>query len=156
MSDEFFMRAAIEKAREGIKEGQTPFGACIVKDGKIISSAHNLVWENTDITAHAEIIAIREACEKLNTIDLSGCEIYTTCEPCTMCFSACHWAKIGKIVYGALIEDAKKAGFSELTIPNEDMKRLGNSPVEIVGNFMRGEALELFREWEKKGVKRVY
>ncbi|MCD1293862.1 nucleoside deaminase [Methanocella sp. CWC-04] len=150
------MRAAIEKAREGIKEGQTPFGACIVKDGKIISSAHNLVWENTDITAHAEIIAIREACEKLNTIDLSGCEIYTTCEPCTMCFSACHWAKIGKIVYGALIEDAKKAGFSELTIPNEDMKRLGNSPVEIVGNFMRGEALELFREWEKKGVKRVY
>ena len=105
--DEKFMRLAINKAKQGIKQGQTPFGACISKDGEVISCVHNIVWESLDITAHAEISAIREACKKLNTVDLSGCVIYSTCEPCPMCFSACHWAKISKIVYGAQIEDAK-------------------------------------------------
>lgn len=149
MTDEKFMKMAIEKAREGLAKGPTPFGACIVKDGEVISCVHNIVWQSTDITAHAEIHAIREAFKKLNTIDLSGCVIYSTCEPCPMCFSACHWAKISKIVYGTSIEDAQTAGFRELTLSNQQMKQLGNSAIEIQGGFMKEENLEIFKEWEK-------
>jgi tRNA(Arg) A34 adenosine deaminase TadA len=154
--DEKFMRLAINKAKQGIKQGQTPFGACISKDGEVISCVHNIVWESLDITAHAEISAIREACKKLNTVDLSGCVIYSTCEPCPMCFSACHWAKISKIVYGAQIEDAKKLGFSELTISNKEMKQSGNSRMEIVGDILREENLELFKLWSEQESRRVY
>ena len=154
--DEKFMRLAINKAKQGIKQGQTPFGACISKDGEVISCVHNIVWESLDITAHAEISAIREACKKLNTVDLSGCVIYSTCEPCPMCFSACHWAKISKIVYGAQIKDAKKLGFSELTISNKEMKQLSDSPIEIVGNVLREENLELFKLWSEQENRRIY
>ena len=154
--DEKFMRLAINKAKQGIKQGQTPFGACISKDGEVISCVHNIVWESLDITAHAEISAIREACKKLNTVDLSGCVIYSTCEPCPMCFSACHWAKISKIVYGAQIEDAKKLGFSELTISNKEMKQSGNSRMEIVGDILREENLELFKLWSEQENRRIY
>jgi len=154
--DEKFMRLAINKAKQGIKQGQTPFGACISKDGEVISCVHNIVWESLDITAHAEISAIREACKKLNTVDLSGCVIYSTCEPCPMCFSACHWAKISKIIYGAQIEDAKKLGFSELTISNKEMKQLSDSPIEIVGNVLREENLELFKLWSEQENRRIY
>ena len=154
--DEKFMRLAINKAKQGIKQGQTPFGACISKDGEVISCVHNIVWESLDITAHAEISAIREACKKLNTVDLSGCVIYSTCEPCPMCFSACHWAKISKIVYGAQIEDAKKLGFSELTISNKEMKQSSDSPIEIVGNVLREENLELFKLWSEQENRRIY
>ena len=154
--DEKFMRLAINKAKQGIKQGQTPFGACISKDGEVISCVHNIVWESLDITAHAEISAIREACKKLNTVDLSGCVIYSTCEPCPMCFSACHWAKISKIIYGAQIEDAKKLGFSELTISNKEMKQSSDSPIEIVGNVLREENLELFKLWSEQENRRIY
>ena len=154
--DEKFMRLAINKAKQGIKQGQTPFGACISKDGEVISCVHNIVWESLDITAHAEISAIREACKKLNTVDLSGCVIYSTCEPCPMCFSACHWAKISKIVYGAQIEDAKKLGFNELTISNKEMKQSSDSPIEIVGNVLREENLELFKLWSEQENRRIY
>ena len=153
---EKFMRLAIDKARQGIKNGQTPFGVCVSKDEDVISCVHNIVWESMDITAHAEIHAIREACKKLNTVDLSGCVIYSTCEPCPMCFSACHWAKISTIVYGTRIEDAKKLGFSELTIPNDTMKHLGNSPIEVVGNILREEGLALFKLWSEQEHKRIY
>ena len=152
--DKKFMKLAIEKAREGIKNGQTPFGACIVKDGEVVTCVHNIVWKSTDITAHAEVNAIREACRKLKSIDLTGCTIYSTCEPCPMCFSACHWAKISKIVYGAKIEDAQKAGFSELSVSNETMKKLGNSPLEIVSNFLRAESIELFKFWTQSSNKK--
>ncbi|MCF6156915.1 MAG: nucleoside deaminase [Candidatus Brocadia sp.] len=150
------MRLAISKARQGIENGQTPFGVCITKEGEVVSCVHNIVWESMDITAHAEIHAIREACKKLNTVDLSGCIVYSTCEPCPMCFSACHWAKISKIIYGVRIEDAKKIGFSELTISNWEMKQFGNSPIEIVGDLLREENLELFEFWFKREDKRVY
>jgi len=153
---EKFMRLAIEKARRGIATGQTPFGACLVKDGMVMSCRHNSVWGSADITAHAEMNVIREACKKLRTIDLSGCILYSTCEPCPMCFSACHWARISEIVYGARIGDAKKLGFNELSIPCEKMKRSGRSPVKIRGDFLRRENLELFRLWQKQGHDRVY
>lgn len=150
------MRMAIVKAKEGMKKGQTPFGACIVKDNKVISCEHNVVWKTCDITAHAEIHAIREACKKLKTIDLSGCVIYSTCEPCPLCFSACHWAKISQIVYGATIEDAQKAGFNELTISDIQMKKIGNSPVRITSGFLRQENLELFKLFLNNKNKKLY
>lgn len=156
MSDEKFMRMAIEKAIEGVNKGQTPFGACIVKDGEVVSCVHNIVWDSTDITAHAEIHAIREACQQLKTVDLSGCVLYSTCEPCPMCFSASHWARIEKIIFGTRIEDAKEIGFNELTISGEQMKRLGNSPMEIVGDFLREESKEVFKTWLKLQNKTAY
>lgn len=155
-SDIKFMKFAIKKAKQGIAKGQAPFAACITKQGIIISQAHNLVWKNTDITAHAEIQTIRKACRNLKTIDLSSCTIYSTCEPCPMCFSACHWAKISRIVYGTRIEDAKKIGFSELAISNRKMKRLGNSSLEIIEDFLRKENLQLFKLWSRQKYKRRY
>lgn len=154
--DEQFMRLAILKTLEGIRQGQTPFGACIVKKGRVITCVHNTVWTSTDITAHAEIHAIRTACKRLKTIDLSGCTIYSTCEPCPMCFSACHWAKISKIVFGARIRDARAAGFHELPISNRRMQSLGGSSVAVVEDVLRHEALNLFRIWAGQSQPRPY
>jgi tRNA(Arg) A34 adenosine deaminase TadA len=150
------MRRAIEKASEGVAQGQTPFGACIARAGGLVSCAHNVVWQTTDITAHAEIHAIRDACRKLSTIDLSGCVIYSTCEPSPMCFAACHWARISRIVYGANIQDALRSGFHELQIPNARLKELGGSPVEIVSDFLREEAVALFHFFDQQPHKRTY
>lgn len=150
------MRAAIEKAREGIAAGQSPFGACVTRDRHVISCAHNLVWRTVDITAHAEIVAIRNACQALGSVDLAGCIVYSTCEPCPMCFAACHWAKILRIVFGAGITDARRAGFSELAIGSEQMKRAGGSPIEIAGGFLREEALVLFDEFARHPGARTY
>lgn len=150
------MRLAIHKARQGVEKGQTPFGVCIIKEKEVICCVHNVVWESMDITAHAEIHALRDACKKLNTVDLSGCVMYSTCEPCPMCFSACHWAKITKIIYGTRIDDAKKLGFNELTISTNEMKQFGNSPIEIVGDLLRKENLELFEFWYTREDKRMY
>lgn len=156
MTDEQFMRMAIDKTREGLRNGQMPFGAVIVKAGEVIACEHNVVWLTTDITAHAEVTAIRKACGVLNTIDLTGCVIYSTTEPCPMCFSACHWAKIARIVYGAAIDDARAAGFSELPISNLEMKRQGGSRIEIVPHFLREEAVELFRMYMAQAGRRGY
>lgn len=150
------MQKAIEVAFEGMENGQSPFGACIVKDDKIIALAHNHVWANTDITAHAEICAIRQACENINSIDLGGSVIYSTTEPCPMCFSAIHWAGIDKIYFGTSIADAQEAGFNELTISNEDMKSKGQSLVEVVPNLCREKAIELFNIWNSNPNKKVY
>lgn len=154
--DRKFMLLAIRKAREGIRRVQTPFGACIVKDGKVIALEHNIVWKSTDITAHAEVSAIRVACEKLGSIDLGGATIYSTCEPCPMCLSACHWAGIARVVFGANIRDAAAFGFRELYIPAAKMKRLGKSPLVIKGNFLRQENLRLFKSWSRRPDKKVY
>lgn len=154
--DDKFMKLAIAKAREGVHRKQTPFGACIVKNGKVISCVHNKVWKNTDITAHAEVTAIREACKKIKSIDLSGSVIYSTCEPCPMCFSACHWAKISKIVYGVSISDARDIGFGELFISNKKMKNTGRSPIKIIGGCLKSDNLELFQMWSGRRDKRIY
>ena len=156
--DDRFMRLAIGQARAGIAAGQTPFGACIVRGGNVVALAHNRVWADTDITAHAEVAAIRLACRKTAAIDLSGCVIYSTTEPCPMCFSACHWARIDRIVYGAAIADARAAGFNELAVSDEDLKRLGGSPVEIVatGAALRAECVDLFRQWQSSPARRAY
>ncbi len=150
------MHLALEAGRVGVAEGQAPFAACIVKAGRVVCCMHNHVWQDVDITAHAEMVAIREACRELKTIDLSGCVIYSTCEPCPMCFAACHWARISKIIYGARIEDAKKIGFQELTISNHWLKEQGKSKIEVMGDFLREEVLELFEEWIKRGDRKAY
>lgn len=153
--DKEFMQEAIKTARAGIKTGQTPFGAVIVKNNKVIAKAHNLVWKNIDSTAHAEVTAIRTACKKLRSIDLSGCTIYSTCEPCPMCFSACHWAKINQIVYGIRIKNVKKLGFNELLISDKTLNEITNSKIKIKGNCMRTENIELLNDWAKQH-KRAY
>jgi len=149
-SDIGFMKKAIEKAREGVSEKEAPFGACIVKGDEVIMTAHNIVISSCDITAHAEINAIKKACRKLGTIDLSGCTIYSTTEPCPMCFSAIHWAKISRIVFGTRIRDAKRIGFSEIPLTNRRLKQEGRVPIKVTGNILRKENLALFDEWKKK------
>ena len=156
MSHEDWMRHAIHAAREGIENGQTPFGAAIVRDGELIIAAHNIVWQATDITAHAEVTAIRDACRSLKSIDLTGCTIYSTCEPCPMCFSACHWARLERIVYGAAIADAAAAGFNELPVSNVELKRLGGSRVEIIAGILRDECRQLFELWLNQPRHRWY
>lgn len=150
------MRLAIAKARQGIRRGQAPFGACIVKNNRVVSCAHNLVWRNNDITAHAEVSAIREACRKLKTVDLSGATVYSTTEPCPMCFAACHWAGISRIVYGARIKDAKRCGFSELIISNARMKNMGKSRMKTSAQVLFKENLRLFDLWRAQNNPRAY
>jgi tRNA(Arg) A34 adenosine deaminase TadA len=151
-----FMRMAIRKAMEGIREGGSPFGACVVRDGHVIACVHNVVRQATDITAHAEVHALRMACRELDTIDLSGCTVYATTEPCPMCFSAIHWARCDRIVYGTAIADAQAAGFRELPISNEQMKALGGSPLQIEGGFLRDECLAVFEAFEAQEDKLLY
>jgi len=156
LDDEKYMRLAIDVTKEGIAKGQTPFGSVIVKDGKVIASSHNQVWMDTDITAHAEVTAIRNACKTLNDIDLTGATIYSTCEPCPMCFSASHWARLDRIVYGATIEDAAKAGFHELSIHNDVMKEVGGSEIAITSKVLQQECAALFELWAAREDKRTY
>ncbi|MBU1087441.1 MAG: nucleoside deaminase [Candidatus Omnitrophica bacterium] len=150
------MNKAINCAQKGIRKGQTPFGACIVKNNLIIALAHNKVWVSTDITAHAEIVAIRLACKRNKSISLAGATLYSTCEPCPMCFSAAHWAGIKTIVYGAGIKDAKKAGFNELAISNLKMKKNGASNIKLIKNVLIKENIELFTSWAKFSKSKVY
>jgi tRNA(Arg) A34 adenosine deaminase TadA len=151
-----FMRLAINEARRNLsKMAGGPFGACIVKGNKIISVARNTVLKN-DASCHAEINAIRLASKKLKTHDLSGCRIYSTTEPCPMCFSAIHWARIDKIIYGNNINNAKKIGFNELCISNVSMKKLGKAKIKIVRGILRKECNKLHREWASLSNKQLY
>jgi tRNA(Arg) A34 adenosine deaminase TadA len=151
-----FMQMALETARNGIERGQTPFGACIVNDGEVVARAHNTVWSDTDITAHAEVQAIRQSCSRVSSIDLSGSVIYSTCEPCPMCFSACHWARIDTIVYGAEISDAADFGFNEMPISDAEMKERGASPVHLISGVLRESCIQLFETWARRPDARKY
>jgi len=143
------MLTAVEEARKGASKCEGgPFGAVIVKHGKIVAKAHNLVLKKNDPTCHAEIEAIRKASKKLGTYNLEGCEIYSTTEPCPMCFSAIHWARIGKIYFGTETKDAAEIGFNELAISDKTLKRLGNSKIELVPGYKREECLKLLEYWK--------
>lgn len=151
-----FMLLAIKEARKNLKNIQGgPFGACIVKKGRVIAVARNTVLKN-DATCHAEINAIKIVSKKLQTFDLSGCEIYSTTEPCPMCFAAIHWSRISQVYYGTKIADVKKLGFNELTISNARMKKLGHSPVQIFEGIARAECLCLLADWDSVSRKRIY
>jgi len=151
-----FLRLAISAARDGITAGQSPFGSVIVRDGAVVATAHNTVWRDTDPTAHAEVNCIRAASGDLGTIDLSGCDLYTTCEPCPMCLSAIHWAKIRRVVYGAGIADAAAAGFSELRVPARELARMGGSNLVVEGGLLAEECRALFQEFERASPGRAY
>lgn len=154
--NEEYMRLAIKQARKNIKSlDGGPFGACIVKGNEILSVARNLVLV-VDATSHAEINAIRAASRKMKSFDLSGCIIYSTTEPCPMCFSAIHWARIDMIVYGTTITDVKKLGFSELVISNDKMRDMGNSDVKIIPGFLLDECASLLKEWDSLENKVFY
>lgn len=150
------MRLAIEQARDGVAQGQSPFGAVIVRDDAIVSVGHNEVWLRTDPTAHAEVVAIRRAGEHLRSIDLAGCVMYTTCEPCPMCASAIHWSRLDAVCYGATIADAAHAGFNELTVPITDILTHGGSRVQILPRTLQHECADLFRLWLAHPAHRAY
>jgi tRNA(Arg) A34 adenosine deaminase TadA len=153
MNEQEAMRLAIHKGQEAIAAGQSPFAAVIVRGDDVIAVTHNTVWRDTDPTAHAEVNCIRAAAAALRTIALHGCTLFSTTEPCPMCLSAIHWAKIDRVVYGAAIADATAAGFSELAIPARTMAQMEHSPVRVEGGLLRDECAALFDQWRAAGGK---
>lgn len=151
-----FMLEAIKKAEENINTGKGgPFGAVVVRDGKIIAAVGNRVTSTNDPTAHAEVVAIREACKVLDTFDLTGCEIYASCEPCPMCLGAIMWARIDKLYYAADRNDASRAGFddelfyTELALPVAERML---KPIQL----LRNEANKVFDKWIEEADKIPY
>lgn len=141
------MRMAIDAAEKALTVGASPFGATIVRDGEVLACTHNHVLPHHDPTAHGEVTAIREACAKLKTHHLEGATIYSTAEPCPMCFTAIHWARIRRIVFGIAITDVHQYGFQELMIDNATMKREGQSDIELVGPFMAEACRVVFEKF---------
>ena len=153
--DKEMMREAIRLANESVKNGGGPFGAVVVKDGEIVAGSANSVTVDNDPTAHAEVNAIRKACRKLGTFDLTGCTIYPSCEPCPMCLGAIYWAHIERIYYGNNRKDAREIDFADDFIYDEMDKPLENRSVPIIP-MLRDEALETFRLWSEKTDKVEY
>lgn len=153
--EEMFMKEAIRMSRESVENGGGPFGAVIVKAGEIIAKASNKVTQDNDPTAHAEVTAIRTAAKKLKTFNLSGCEIYTSCEPCPMCFGAIYWARLDKLYFAGTKADAKDIGFDDSFIYEEielpyDKRKIPNI------QLLRDEALKAFQDWKEKDDKIEY
>jgi tRNA(Arg) A34 adenosine deaminase TadA len=142
-----WMRRAIELAVENVRAAKGgPFGAVIVKDGRIIAEGTNLVTSTNDPTAHAEIVAIREACRALGRFHLTGCEIYTSCEPCPMCLAAIYWARLEKVFFGGTRADAVASGFDDESIYHEIETPLSDRRLPMV-QLMRDDALRAFEAW---------
>jgi guanine deaminase len=153
---EQFMRRAIELAQQGVDSNAGgPFGCVVAKDGKIVAEGCNQVTSTMDPTAHAEVVAIRNACRALGAFQLDGCEIYTSCEPCPMCLGAIYWARPASVFYAATREDAAAAGFDDEFIYEEIGKHLADRTVKME-NLSRQEALQVFRNWTGKTDKIEY
>ncbi len=152
---EEFMRQAIALSVENVRNGGGPFGAVIVKDNKVIATGVNRVTANCDPTAHAEVSAIREACQKLGTFDLTGCTIYTSCEPCPMCLGAIYWAHIDKMYYGNNQHDAAKIGFDDQFIYDEIDLRIEDRRLKAI-QLLPEEAIKAFEDWENSTTKTEY
>ncbi len=155
MTNEELMREAIRLSIDNVTNGGGPFGAVIARNGEIIATGVNRVTANCDPTAHAEVSAIRAAAKKLSTFDLSGCEIFSSCEPCPMCLGAIYWAHLDKLYYGNTKQDAKDIDFDDSFIYEElalapEMRRLRSYP------FMRNEAIKAFEYWASKPDKIEY
>jgi len=150
-----FMTRAIELSIESINIGGGPFGSIIVKDDKIIAEGSNEVTLINDPTAHGEIVAIRQACKSLNNFDLSGCELYSTCEPCPMCLSAIYWSHIDKIFYANTRDDAKNIDFDDSFIYSEINKKIEDRKIQMI-QMHRDEALKAFKIWNEKVDKIKY
>ena len=150
-----FMKRAIELSVENVDKGGGPFGSVIVKNNKIIAEGANKVTTTNDPTAHGEIVAIREACKKLNNFNLNECELYSSCEPCPMCLSAIYWARINKIYFANTREDAQKIDFDDSLIYSEIQKNINGRQIPMI-QMMRSEALKAFELWDKKTDKVKY
>ena len=152
---EDFMKLAIKLAVENVENGGGPFGAVIVRDNRVIATGANRVTANNDPTAHAEVCAIRAACRELQTFDLSGCDIYTSCEPCPMCLGAIYWAHIDHIYYGCNKHDAAAAGFDdsfiykEISLPKEQRSK-------AIEEMLPEEAMSTFDAWRNNDQRREY
>lgn len=155
MRKEELMRRAIKLSADSVANGGGPFGAVIVRDGEIVAEGSNGVTILNDPTAHAEVSAIRQACKKLNSFDLTGCEIYTSCEPCPMCLGAIYWAHIDKIYYANDRKDAANIGFDDELIYQEMevQPQCRKKPSEILLN---NEAIKVFQQWTEKTDKTRY
>ena len=149
------MKRAIELSIQSINNGGGPFSSIIVRGEKIIAEGSNKVTLSNDPTAHGEIVAIREACKKLNNFNLNGCELYSTCEPCPMCLSAIYWSRINKIYYANTREDARKIDFDDSSIYSELQKNINERKIPMT-QIMRNEALKAFELWDKKTDKVKY
>lgn len=150
------MLRAIELARSGMDSGDGgPFGCVVVKDGRVVGEGNNRVTSTNDPTAHAEVVAIREACKTLSAFQLDGCSIYTSCEPCPMCLGAIYWARPAQVFYACTREDAAAVGFDddfiydEISLPNQDRER-------VMINLLRDEGVALFQAWDAKTDKIEY
>jgi guanine deaminase len=150
------MELAIEAAQLGIDDGQSPFGCAIARDDKVLAVTHNTVVASTDITAHAEINALRTACRAAGQVHLDDCLVATTCEPCPMCMAALHWARVGTVMFGATIADAESAGFNELHVPAAEVLKIGGSSVKLQSGVLSAECQRLFRLWQERPDRIVY
>lgn len=150
LDPETIMRHAIDAAQRGIEQQQSPFGCAIARGDELIVACHNIVWQTTDITAHAEVTALREACQKTGQILLEDCVVATTCEPCPMCMSALHWARVKTVYYGATIADAATAGFNELKVDARTLLQNGGSQVVLRDGILTDECKQLFSSWKSK------
>jgi tRNA(Arg) A34 adenosine deaminase TadA len=154
--DKEFMRRAIELAQKGIEANDGgPFGAVVVRDGEIVGEGCNRVTSTNDPTAHAEVVAIRAACRKLNSFQLDGCVIYTSCEPCPMCLGAIYWARPAKMYFACNREDAANVGFDDRLIYEEIERPIEDRRIESI-NFLRDEGLTVFENWANKLDKTKY
>jgi len=150
-----FMTRAIELSIESVNSGGGPFGSIIVKNDKVIAEGSNKVTLNNDPTAHGEIVAIRKACKSLNNFNLSGCELYSTCEPYPMCLSAIYWAHIDKVYYANTRDDAQKIDFDDSLIYSELLTNVKKRKIPMF-QMMRDEALKAFELWDIKTDKVKY
>ena len=154
--DKEFMRRAIRLAQEGIDQNAGgPFGAIVVKDGEVVGEGNNRVTSTNDPTAHAEVVAIRNAYARLENFQLDGCVIYTSCEPCPMCLGAIYWARPARVFYAATREDAAGIGFDDQFIYEEIEKSFEHRQMKLV-NLMRDEGLKVFENWMQKADKTEY
>jgi guanine deaminase len=154
--DNLFMARAIQLSVDNVLSGQGgPFGAVIVKNGSIVAEGANRVTATNDPTAHAEVVAIRQACSRLSTFELKECELYTSCEPCPMCLGAIYWARLDRIYYGSVAADAAQAGFDDSFIYHEIEKPFGTRKLPMV-QMMREQALAGFRAWTERPNKVPY
>jgi guanine deaminase len=151
-----FIKIAVQLSKEGSDNNKGgPFGCVVVKDGKIIGKGYNRVTSTNDPTAHAEIVAIREACKNLNAFQLDGCEIYTSCEPCPMCLGAIYWARPDKVYYANTRNDASNAGFDDAFIYDEINIQPVNRKIKMV-HVPNTEAIRIFKNWIERTDKTQY
>jgi len=156
MSDHLFLQRAIHLAREHSRDGTAgPFGAVVVHDGKMVGEGWNRVVDARDPTAHAEVLAIRDAARRLDTHVLEGCTIYSSCEPCPMCLAAIYWARIGRVVFAASGEDAREAGFDDALIARELKLDWSNRSVES-RRTLEEEGREVLDLWKRNPLKKEY